>query len=208
MYDNRLAQGDFVVTSDPIFDDVEDIELLDGIGNGDRHALTKLYDRYASHVMAITFHIIKNRQEAEDLVHDVFIEAWQNSKSYDSGRGSVRNWLLLRARSRSIDRIRKLARTETRRDIDEGDLPKLDCEADPVAVDPLRQLDHRQARIAIGMLSSEHALLIRASYFEDLTYREIAKKYEIPEGTVKSRMLAAFKILRSQLNSPMEVING
>jgi len=178
-----------------------DIQLLVAIGNGDQNALTKLYDLYASHVMAVALHVLKNKQEAEDLVHDVFIEAWQKSISYDPKRGSVRNWLMLRARSRSIDRIRKLSRCETRSDIEESDLLKSDLETDQCNISVLQELNHRQAHLAIGQLSPEHALLIKASYFEDLTYREIAKKYEIPEGTVKSRMLAAFKVLRKELLS-------
>ena len=178
-----------------------DIQLLKAIGNGDQAALTQLYDLYASHVLAVAYHVLKNKQEAEDLVHDVFIEAWQKSQSYDPKRGSVRNWLMLRARSRSIDRIRKLARFETRSEIEDSDLSNRNLDSAQSALDPLQQLNHRQAHDAIGLLSPEHALLIKASYFEDLTYREIAKKYEIPEGTVKSRMLAAFKVLRKQLIS-------
>jgi len=171
-----------------------DIQLLADVGNGDKKALSILYDRYASHVLAVTFHILKNKPEAEDLVHDVFIEAWQKALNYDASKGTVRNWLLLRARSRAIDRIRKLARVETRSDIEESEV---EFSGDNSDISQFQ--DHQQAREAINMLSPDHALLIRASYFEDLTYREISKKYEIPEGTVKSRMLAAFKVLRKQL---------
>lgn len=184
-----------------VCDAESDEQLLLKISGGDQAALSILYDRYASHVMAVTFHVLKNKQEAEDLVHDVFIEAWQKAGAYDPKKGSVRNWLLLRARSRSIDRIRKLARVETREHIEETELQGSEVKPDQTHVDSLQRLDHQQAHMAINSLSPEHALLIRASYFEDLTYREISKKYDIPEGTVKSRMLAAFKVLRKQLLS-------
>jgi RNA polymerase sigma-70 factor (ECF subfamily) len=111
----------------------------------------------------------------------------------------VKNWLLLRARSRAIDRLRKHSRVETRYEIEEKDLSESVITMNQNISDPLEQLDYHHAQRAIKNLSPEHELLIRASYFEDLTYREIAKKYNIPEGTVKSRMLAAFKILRKQL---------
>lgn len=184
-----------------------DIELLQAIETGQQEALTQLYDRYASQVLAVAFKVIGNRQEAEDLVHDVFIEAWQKANSYDSIKGSVRNWLLLRARSRAIDRIRKLSRIEFRETLEDLELFMHDEHSEQNRVEPSRQLEHQQARQAIDLLSSDHALLIRASYFEGLTYREIAKKYNIPEGTVKSRMLAAFKVLRKHLVQPMEVAN-
>lgn len=176
-----------------------DLLLLAEIKKGNLDALSALYDRYSPQILAVAFHITKDRQEAEDLVHDVFIEAWQKFKTYDPRKGSVRNWLLLRARSRSIDRLRKHGRIETRDEIEEKDLSKSVTNMTQNRADPIEQLDYHHAHLAIKNLSPEHELLIRASYFEDLTYREIAKKYNIPEGTVKSRMLAAFKILRKQL---------
>ncbi len=177
----------------------DDLRLLEQIKQGNQDALTALYDRYSSHILAIAIHIIKDKQEAEDLVHDVFIEAWQKLKTYNSRKGSVKNWLLLRARSRAIDRLRKHARMETHHDIEEKELSTLVTTMKHETVDPLEQLDYHHAQKAINNLSPEHQLLVKASYFEDLTYREISEKYNIPEGTVKSRMLAAFKILRKQL---------
>lgn len=177
----------------------DDLRLLEEIKQGNQEALTVLYDRYASQILAVAFYITKDRQEAEDLVHDVFIEAWQKFKTYDPRKGSVKNWLLLRARSRSIDRLRKHSKVETRYEIEEKDLSESVTTIGKNSVDPLEQLDYHHAQKAIKDLSPEHELLVRASYFEDLTYREISEKYNIPEGTVKSRMLAAFKILRKQL---------
>ncbi len=184
-----------------------DLELLQAIESGEQLALTQLYDRYASQVLGVTFKVIGNRQEAEDLVHDVFIEAWQKANSYDPVKGSVRNWLLLRARSRAIDRIRKLARIESHDTLEDSPLLMREQQSEHNPIEPSQQLEHQQAKKAIDLLSPDHALLIRASYFEDLSYREIAKKYEIPEGTVKSRMLAAFKVLRKHLVQPVELVN-
>ncbi len=185
-----------------------DIELLQAIETGQQEALTQLYDRYASQILAVAFKVIGNRQEAEDLVHDVFIEAWQKANSYDSIKGTVRNWLLLRARSRAIDRIRKLARIEFRETLEDTEAFMHEQHFAPNRIEPSQQLEHEEARQALDLLSSDHALLIRASYFEGLSYREISKKYAIPEGTVKSRMLAAFKVLRKHLVQPMEIANG
>lgn len=185
-----------------------DIDLLQAIEAGQQEALTQLYERYASQVLAVAFKVIGNRQEAEDLVHDVFIEVWQKANSYDPIKGSVRNWVLLRVRSRAIDRIRKLARIEFRATLEETESFMHEEHFEHNRVEPLRQMEYQEAKQAIDLLSSNHALLIRASYFEDLSYREIAIKYEIPEGTVKSRMLAAFKVLRKHLVQPVEVTNG
>jgi RNA polymerase sigma-70 factor (ECF subfamily) len=185
-----------------------DLKLLQAIKENKQEALSHLYDRYASHIMAVALKILKNRQEAEDLVHDVFLEVWQKARQYEQRKGSVKNWLLLRTRSRSIDRIRKLNRIETHSNIEESEHFKSEQKNEQANIDPVQQLNHQQANQAINALPPEHALLIRASYFEDLSYREIAKKYEIPEGTVKSRMLVAYKILRNHFIQPMGAANG
>src|SRR5262245_39452125 len=79
------------------------IVVADG---GDASALARLYDRYAPPLLSAGERILKNRRDAEDLLHDVFVEVWQQAGDYDPSRGSVKSWLFLRMRSRAIDRLR------------------------------------------------------------------------------------------------------
>jgi len=183
----------------PSVEDDSDIQLINRLVEGDSQALSILYDRYASYMMGIAMQILKNRRESEDLIHDVFIEAWQKVKSYNTDKGSVKNWLLLRTRSRAIDKLRKLGKYDIHGDINESELNQSQEKNTSTDHDPFRQTEHNRARLAIENLSSNHALIINASYFEGLSYREISSKYEIPEGTVKSRALAALKSLRLSL---------
>src|ERR1700760_2526308 len=96
--------------------DKADTSLVNGAAAGDRDCLAGLYDRYAPALLAIGRRILGDRREAEDLLHDVFIEVWRQAGDYDESRGSVRAWLLMRMRSRALDR-RKSAAISKRADL-------------------------------------------------------------------------------------------
>ena len=86
--------------------DDSDGALVAAIAGGNRGALARLYDRYAPALLAVGQRLLGGRREAEDLVHDVFLEAWRQSAGYDPARGTVRAWLFIRLRSRALDRHR------------------------------------------------------------------------------------------------------
>ena len=67
-----------------------DAELVVAIARGDRDALAALYDRFAGLLLALGLRIVRDRREAEDLLHDVFLEVWRSAKDYDPARGRVR----------------------------------------------------------------------------------------------------------------------
>ena len=85
-----------------------DRKLMEGVRTGDRTALAELYDRHASGMLGLAVRILGDRGDAEDLIHDVFLESWKKAGSYAAERGSARAWLLMRVRSRAIDRVRSL----------------------------------------------------------------------------------------------------
>ena len=106
-----VAGGRWVSVVDKV-----DVSLISGAAAGDRDCLAALYDRYAPALLAIGRRILGDRREAEDLLHDVFIEVWRQAGDYDESRGSVRAWLLMRMRSRALDR-RKAAVFSKRADL-------------------------------------------------------------------------------------------
>ena len=110
---------------------------------GDRSAVGHLYDRHAPAMLGVASRILRDRRDAEDLVHDVFVEAWRKASSFSELRGSVRSWLLVRTRSRAIDRLRSLevARRHARSEAAQaGDGPAI-----PPANDPSATPDQRRA---------------------------------------------------------------
>ena len=91
---------------EPAATDEDDVALVRAMAGGDRRALAALYDRHASYLLALGLRILKNRGEAEDLLHDVFLEVWRSAGDYDLNRGRVRTWLVIRMRSRALDVVK------------------------------------------------------------------------------------------------------
>jgi RNA polymerase sigma-70 factor (ECF subfamily) len=173
-------------------DDAEDEVLVAAMAAGDRAALATLYERHGSLLLGLALRIVRERREAEDLLHDVFLEAWRTAKDFDPKRGRVRTWLAIRMRSRALD-LQKSARVS--RNTGDGGLELLVDEGD--AASP----DHGRVRRALAGLAADQRRVIELAYFEGLSCTEIAERVAIPVGTVKSRIAAGLDRLRSGLGA-------
>jgi RNA polymerase sigma-70 factor (ECF subfamily) len=172
-----------------------DVAWVRAIADGDREALGRLYDRYAPTLMAVGVRILGDRREAEDVLHDVFLEVWRQAANYDESRGSVRTWLLMRMRSRALDR-RKAAGFARVVSLDQrGD------DARGVGDDPSLVPDRETVRRALADLPPEQRQVLELGYFEGLSSTEIAARVEAPVGTVKSRVAAGLGKLRATLGA-------
>ena len=87
-------------------DRARDRELLARVAQGDVAALRSLYDQHAPRAITIAFRILRNREEAEDIVQETFLEVWRRAAQFDPGRGGAVAWVVTIARSRAIDRLR------------------------------------------------------------------------------------------------------
>lgn len=165
-----------------------DIELLGLVAGMQREALGQLYLRHANAVRAAARRITEDPGEAEDLLHDIFLEVWDHASDYEPGRGSVRTWLLLRARSRSLDRRRRLGRRsgeELSPDVGHGVRP---ASAEELGV-----------RDAVTRLPEPLRELLELAYYGGMSSAEMAATLAIPIGTVKSRVARALAELRAIL---------
>jgi RNA polymerase sigma-70 factor (ECF subfamily) len=170
-------------------DGTSDLDLLRGVARGDRDALGELYDRYCAPLLALGARTLRDRDEAEEVVHDVFLEAWRQAGDYDPERGTVRTWLVLRMRSRCLDRLKAPARQRRASWVD--DLLRAD---EPAMPDPA-------LRSALAALPDEQRGVVLLAYFGGLSSAEIAESLGVPQGTVKSRLAAALSKLRTTLDS-------
>jgi RNA polymerase sigma-70 factor (ECF subfamily) len=171
-----------------------DQTLVRAIAAGDTRALAALYDRHAPLMLALSRRIVLGKPEAEDIVHDVFLEAWRRAADYDENRGSVKAWLLLRTRSRAID-FRKSAGVS--RAVSMGDGDWLGALADPRSGDEAP--DRTRLRQLLTALNEDQREVLLLGYFEGLSSSEIAARVGVPIGTVKSRVAAALAALRQAL---------
>ena len=166
--------------------------LLQRICERDQSALADLYDRHVGRMLGLASKLLADRADAEDLVHDVFLEAWQQADRYRPERGSVAAWLTIKLRSRGLDRLRKLKVAREHGLASRRDSPPADTPERNVA-------DHGMAKQALDRLSSAEKEALDLAYYYGYTMSEIAKRCEIPVGTVKSRVSRALSSLREQL---------
>ena len=174
-----------------------DASLMIEVAAGNQPSLAALYDRYASLMLALGLRIVGDRGAAEDLLHDVFVEVWQKAGDYDRSRGSVRAWLLLRMRSRALDRVRSAHRRRTEQ-LEEGAADRIEGKH----ADPSASAERSLIRRALADLPDEQREVLELAYYEGLTTTEISEQVSVPVGTVKSRMNAARAKLRSVLSEP------
>lgn len=179
-----------------------DAQLVAKMASGDRAALSSLYERHSGLLLGLAMRIVRSRLEAEDLLHDVFLEAWRSAKDFDPKRGRVRTWLAIRMRSRALD-LQKSARVS--RNAGDAGLDLLVDERDGAAWSPG---DHARVRAVLAELGADQRKVLELAYFEGLSCTEIATRISVPVGTVKSRIAAGLDRLRSGMAKPVRGDGG
>jgi RNA polymerase sigma-70 factor (ECF subfamily) len=176
-------------------------EFIRRMAAGDREAFGRFYDRYAPLVFPLVLRIVRDRADAADVLQDVFWEAWQGAPSYDPTRGTPEAWMITRARTRAIDRVRAVRRrSETFvPPVDEG-LAAAPREAGGDAAE--RAEDRGIITAALGRLPSAQREVIELAYYAGLTQTEIAERLKQPLGTVKTRIRLGLERLREAVRRP------
>jgi RNA polymerase sigma-70 factor (ECF subfamily) len=177
----------------------EDVSLLRRIASGDQAAAGAMYDRHARPLYSLILRIVGDEPDAEDVLQEVFAQAFREAARYDTARGAVAAWLLTMARSRAIDRLRA---RRTRVDTRTGEVQLLEelPTAQPDAASVM--LDEERAQLvreALGSLPLLQRLAIELAYYEGLSHAEIAARLEQPLGTIKTRIRLGLLKLRDVL---------
>ena len=171
--------------------DVE--QLIARLQGNDVEALSELYDRYANKMFVIAIKILQNKVDAEDLLHDVFLEVKNKAKDYDPARGNLLTWLSMITKYRALDRLRNLR-------LARGRYTQATGASEPSwEPDNLTGIDIGLVEKAIGKLTEKQKQMLDLGYRRGLTYLEIARQCDVPVGTVKSRMNSAVSHLRRLL---------
>ena len=175
----------------------QDIALMKRIAERDPAALRELYDRHAGLVYAIALKMLKNREEADDLVTDLFWELWNKSARYDPVRAAPVTYMVALARSRCIDRLRRSGRRPTS-SLDAGAQQQAADDPTPLE-DALLDENRGLVREALASLDDNKRRAIESAYYEGLTHSEIAEKLGKPLGTVKTYIRQGLIRLREAL---------
>jgi len=175
----------------------QDRECIRRMASKDANALDAFYTRYNRLAFSLVLRIVGNREDAEDVLTDVFWQVWQQSSRYDASRGKPVAWLLTIARTRAIDRLRSTSRHEV--STDDPDKHR-DPPTAPTEPDPFVQTDTREAvHQALQSLQEQQRIPLEMAYFQGMSHTEIAAALGQPLGTVKDRIRTGMMHLRKRL---------
>jgi RNA polymerase sigma-70 factor (ECF subfamily) len=173
--------------------DSDQERLIDSLRSRDPSAVATLQSRYGSVLTGFLRSALPDPASAEDVRQQVLLEVWRRGPDYDPARGSLLTWMMMIARSRAID--------ERRRRRPEPIDPTVLNSTGDAADGQLDELIERW-RLAdlLGRIPREEALVLRLRFYEGLPQSEIAKRTELPLGTVKTRMVAGLARLRQLIS--------
>jgi RNA polymerase sigma-70 factor, ECF subfamily len=182
------------------YETLDDESLIRFIRQSQPDALSELYDRYGRLIFSVAFNLIGDRNTAEEIALDVFNQVWQKASLYRADRASVRVWLTSMTRYRSIDTLRRQSVRPEQHSIywaelyhnpvSPGNSPETDVHL---------ALQKERVHAAIATLPEEQQQALTLAYFGGLTHSEIAKRLDLPLGTVKTRIRLALQKLRDRL---------
>jgi RNA polymerase sigma-70 factor (ECF subfamily) len=182
--------------------DASDQLALSRICAGDPQAIAVIYDRYAKTALGLAMKIVRDVEEAEDVVHDAFLAVVERAHQYQAERGSVAGWLVTTVRNLALDRVRRRQRREN---IAQEEL-RHEPQTAPVDPETLNLLasEGTFVRAALEKLATAQRETLETAFYEGLSYPEIAARDGVPLGTVKSRASRALWALRAALGVDAE----
>ena len=162
-------------------DDFDYEAALEACARGERFALRAIYERESRWLLAVILRIVRDREQAEDVLQEAFMQVWQRAGSFQRELGSGRGWIYTVARHRALDEVRKV-----RHEVSLGD--DFQAVADAVAAPQAEDLPHDEAALAhcLAQLDDPKRQCVIDAYVEGYTHDQIAARLSKPIGTVKS----------------------
>ena len=172
--------------------------LITRIAAGDRDAFSRFYDLLAPTAFGLIRRVLRDPEAAADVLQEVFWQVWREAPQYDPKRGSPEAWLVMRAKTRAIDRLRSIRRRDRTfvAPVDESVARSNDEPAENPAV---VAEDRSLVQAALAQLPEPQRRVIELAFFEGLTQSEIATRLGEPLGTVKTRARLGLERLRGAL---------
>jgi RNA polymerase sigma-70 factor (ECF subfamily) len=175
--------------SDTEIGPVDETVMLTRIGERDENAMEAIFRRYSGPVYSVALRVLRDSAQAEDILQEVFFQLWRKPAAFVENRGSLGAWLVVIARNRAIDVLRRRKPSDSVDDV---------VLASPVNVadEAERNTMMQRVRGVIANLPEQQRTTLELAYFEGLTHTEIASRTGDPLGTVKTRLRQALITLR------------
>lgn len=161
---------------------------------GERYALRALYEREARWLLGVAMRIVRDRERAEDAVHDAFLQVWQSASTYQPALGSARGWLYTIVRHRALKDVRYPGRLQA---MDPQDLAAVSDARQSVHDEAAqRELDVDSLERCLQRIEAERRACVVHAFVDGYTHEQIAQRLNTPLGTVKAwirRSLASLK---------------
>ena len=164
------------------------------LAQADRKAVSLAYQHYGDAVYGMILRVIPEKEQAQEILQDVFIKVWQNAQKYDRSKGRLFTWLANIARNTAIDRTRS---ARFKREGKTGSFENLVSKHEELGEE--MNIQDSGLKKVIDGLDEKYRILIDLAYFQGYSQRELEKKLDIPLGTIKSRLRQAIIQLRELL---------
>jgi RNA polymerase sigma-70 factor, ECF subfamily len=175
-----------------------DAHLTAGLRRGDPDALAEIHRRYGGVVLSYLRGALRDQGAAEDVHQEVFLEVWRRGSSFDPERASLGTWIMVIARSRAIDHLRK--RIPEPRD-PQGPGGAVMHEREDPSESPETLIERWRLAVLLEALPDDEARILRMRFHEGFSQVEIAERTGIPLGTVKTYMVRGLRRLRDLMEA-------
>lgn len=175
---------------------MQEEELIAGLRASNRKTTEYLYEKYSRALFAVITRIISDQDIAEEVFHDSFVKITRKIHSYDESKGRLYTWMANICRNSAIDKLRskEISQTGKTNTIDDF-VYGLESQSGT-----LEQVEAIGVKELLNQLGEDQRFIIEYIYFKGYTHAEISEEFEIPLGTVKSRVRAALQVLKKNLD--------
>jgi RNA polymerase sigma-70 factor (ECF subfamily) len=168
-------------------------ELVALLQQRNEKAFGYLYDNYSGALYGIVNSIVTDKEVANDVLQNVFVNIWRKIESYDATKGRLFTWMLNIARNAAIDEVRSKGFRDSQKNQSLGE----NVDIPGAVTGPV--VDDVGLKKVLSKLKGELRVLVDMSYFQGFTHEEISKVLNIPLGTVKTRIRSALTQLRTMI---------
>ena len=170
-------------------------ELLPLLLRKEERAFTQLYDMYSKSLFSIITNLVKDREEAEDVLQEVFVKIWKNIDTYNQSKGRLYTWMLNITRNTSIDKLRSKGYNNSQKNLSSDNFVHLLDDSNKLT----NKIDSIGLRDFVNKLKPKCIQLIDLLFFKGFTQQEASEELIIPLGTVKTQNRMCMNDLRKFL---------